>query len=208
MQPYIVSKRKQVQSDEKVNRLTKFMRELTGANELTMLEQYEDDVCRERLLSDLVNTGVVATLITGFSYDSWVVLNTPPTAPIEILKDCVTFATIQCSMLSAISATFLYKKVSACNGRQAKLFLKKYRFYLMGPHVAFSVGTIMFLFMVILFGYMSTDIVPLRLGYIGMGLGCPLMIGAFYVASSKIKIEDLVSVEEEHVKEEDDVQHE
>lgn len=160
---------------------------VTGSNELDLLLQYEPDLCRERLLSDLVNTGVVATLLTGFSYDTWVTINAPPTQPIEIAKDVITYVTIQSTMFSAIMATFLYKKVSACNGVQAQALLRSQRRCLMGPHVAFIFGAASFLAMVLLFGYMSTDMLVLRIVYICMGVGCPLFIGLFFVATASVR---------------------
>lgn len=171
----------------KLTRWQRLVASVTGSNELDLLLQYDPDLCRERLLSDLVNTGVVATLLTGFSYDTWVTINEPPTRPIEIAKDVITYITIQATMFSAIMATFLYKKVSACNGVQAQAFLRSQRHCLMGPHIAFIVGAVSFLVMVLLFGYMSTDKVVLRIVYISMGVGCPMFIGVFFISSSSVR---------------------
>ena len=137
-------------------------------------------------MNDLVNTGVVATLLTGFSYDTWVTINAPPATAMEIIKDVTTFATIQTSMLSAISATFLYKKVSALGGAEAKSMLRRHRIYFMAPHVSFCCGSLLFLVMVLLFGIMSTGRFYLKLLYVGMSVGCPLTMGLFFLNVSRL----------------------
>lgn len=174
----------------KLHGFAKFIYEVSGSSELERMLAYEDDVCRERMLGDLVNTGVVATLLTGFSYDTWVTVNQPPNTFLEVVKDAVTFAAIQTSMLSAISSTFLYKKVSSCNGKQAKRFLSLHRNFLLAPHISFCIAAILFLIMVLLFGYMSTGKFVLRLVYVGMSLGCPATIGLFFLSASRIKLDE------------------
>ena len=163
--------------------------ELTGGAELQRMLSFDDEECRQRLLSDLVNTGVVATLLTGFSYDTWVVINAPPSSWTEIVKDVITFATIQTSMLSSISATLLYKKVSALSARQAKTLLATHRIYFKAPHISFCFGSLFFLCMVLLFGVMSTTKVYLKLLYTSMSVGCPLIISLFFINMSKIDLD-------------------
>lgn len=170
--------------------LAHFIYEVSGSSELERMLSYDNDVCRERMLGDLVNTGVVATLLTGFSYDTWVTVNQPPNTLLEVIKDAVTFAAIQTSMLSAISSTFLYKKISSCNGKQAKRFLSLHRTYLLAPHISFCIAAMLFLLMVLLFGIMSTGKFVLRLVYVGMSVGCPATIGLFFLSASRLKLDE------------------
>lgn len=134
----------------------------------------DDDLERERMLNDLTNTGVIATLITGFSYDSWD--GEKPQTTIATARTLLMYSTIHIGMLSALASTMVYKRINSVSGSTACALVEKKRYLFMAPHILFVLSVLLFISGVILKGIESSDTWFTFVFYLAIGSMCPIAI--------------------------------
>jgi len=132
---------------------------------------------RERVLNDVVNTGVMAALIGGFALgnlqDSFVDGTTLGT----LIYVCSVFSVHACTC-SALTSALLYRKINGMSEEATSAWAAKRGFILIMPIMKFGMGCVVYLVSVLLLSYRALESNTVA-RYIALGIGIMSMSTVF-----------------------------
>ena len=136
---------------------------------------------RERLLNDILNTGVMGALIGGFAL-SQIQMKFDNSQPFDVPIYLCSFLGVHACTCSCVTSAVLYRSANKLSDEETPLWAERNKMLLMMPIVKFGMGCVSYLASVVLLSFRDLEDVP-AYRYLALAVGATSMSMTIIIAT-------------------------